>query len=33
MIITAIYESMAAFMRANGLLKEATILRRTPSSS
>jgi len=32
-IITATYESMAAFMRDNGLLKEAYILRRTPSSS
>ena len=32
-IITATYESMAAFMRDNGLLKEAYILRRRPSSS
>lgn len=32
-IITATYESMAAFMRDNGLLKEAYILRRTPSAS
>lgn len=32
-IVTATYESMAAFMKDNGLLKEAYILRRAPAAT